>query len=83
MSPGVVARTAALFAHRAAPARLLTPNSYWRADHTGTSVPIGDVHAGGAPGVDAVKVLLPWSVPAPEHATLVQMVASVVEAAEP
>ena len=83
MSPGVVARTAPLFAHRGAPARLLSLNSYWRDDHIGTSVPIGHVHAAGALGVDAVKVILPWSVPAPERATLVQMVASVVEAAEP
>jgi class I fructose-bisphosphate aldolase len=83
MSPGVVARTAGLFAHRGAPARLLTLNSYWRAGDIGTSVPIGDVHAAAALGVDAVKVILPWSVPAPERATLVEMVTSVVEAAEP
>jgi class I fructose-bisphosphate aldolase len=51
MSPGVVARTAPLFAHRGAPARLLSLNSYWRDDHIGTSVPIGHVHAAGALGV--------------------------------
>ena len=70
MSPGVVARTAPLFAHRGAPARLLTLNSYWSDVHNGTSVPIGDVHAAAALGVDAVKVILPWNVPAPERGEL-------------
>lgn len=83
MSLGVLARTAGLFARREAPARLLTLNSYWREDQMGTSVPIADLHAAAALGVDAVKVIFPWNAPAAERAALVEMVTSVVAAAEP
>jgi class I fructose-bisphosphate aldolase len=83
VSPGVAARSAGLFAHRAAQARLLTLDSYWNAGHEGQSAMIGSVKVAAALGADAVKVLMPWNVPAPRRALVVSLVAGVVEAAAP
>jgi len=83
IGPGVAARSAALFARRAAPARLLTIDSYWNAGDKGTSVMISNVSTAAALGADAVKILMPWNVPAPQRAPIVGMISSVVEAAAP
>ena len=83
IGPGVAARSASLFSHRGAPARLLTLDSYWNAGPVGTSAMISSVSAAAALGVDAVKVLMPWNVPAPSRAPLVSMISSLVEAAAP
>ncbi|MGH9107460.1 MAG: class I fructose-bisphosphate aldolase [Acidimicrobiales bacterium] len=83
VGPGVAARSAGLFARRDAPARLLTIDSYWNAGEAGTSAMIASVATASALGVDAVKVLMPWNVPAPGRALVVNLVSSVVEAAAP
>ena len=64
IGPGVAARSAALFATRGAPARLLTIDSYWNAGGTGVTAMISELHTAAALGVDAVKILMPWNVPA-------------------
>ncbi len=83
IGPGVAARSAALFATRGAPARLLTIDSYWNAGGTGVTAMISDLHTAAALGVDAVKILMPWNVPAAIRAATVSMVSSVVAAAAP
>jgi len=83
ISPGVASRSASLFAHRGAPARLLTIDSYWNAGQEGNTAMIAGVATAAALGVDAVKILMPWNVPPPHRAATVSMVASVVEAAAP
>jgi class I fructose-bisphosphate aldolase len=83
IGPGVAAQSAALFAHRAAQARLLTIDSYWNAGPKGHSAMIASVPVAAALGADAVKVLMPWNVPADRRAPVVSMVTSVVEAAAP
>ncbi len=81
IGPGLASRTAPLFAHRGAPARLLTIDSYWNAGQLGTTAMISDVQTAAALGVDGVKVLMPWNVPAPQRAATVGMLSSVVGAA--
>ena len=83
IGPGLTARSAPLFANRGAPARLLTIDSYWNAGEVGTTAMISDVSTAAALGADAVKVLMPWNIPAPNRAAVVSMLASVVEAAAP
>jgi class I fructose-bisphosphate aldolase len=83
LSPGVAARSAGLFANRGAQARLVTLDSYWNAGADGRSAMIGSVEVAAALGADAVKVLMPWNVPAPRRAPAVKLVARVVEAAAP
>jgi fructose-bisphosphate aldolase, class I len=83
IGPGVAARSVSLFANRGAPARLLTIDSYWNAGQTGTTAMISDVQTAAALGADAVKILMPWNVPAPVRAATVSMLSSVVAAAAP
>jgi fructose-bisphosphate aldolase, class I len=83
IGPGVAGRSASLFANRGAPARLLTIDSYWNAGQAGTTAMISDVHTAAALGADAVKILMPWNVPAPTRAATVSMVSSVVASAAP
>jgi len=83
VGPGVAARSAPLFARRDAPARLLTIDSYWNTGPNGVSAMISSVSAAAALGADAVKILLPWNVPLPQRAPLVNLLTAVVEAAAP
>jgi class I fructose-bisphosphate aldolase len=83
IGPGLTARSASLFANRNAPARLLTIDSYWKAGDVGMTAMIAGVSTAAALGADAVKILMPWNMPAPQRAATVSMVSSVVEAAAP
>ncbi len=83
IGPGLASRTAPMFAHRNAPARLLTVDSYWKAGEVGTTAMIAAIASAAALGVDAVKVLMPWNTPAAGRAATVNMVSSVVQAAAP
>jgi len=83
VGPGVLAKTAPLFARRGAPARLLTIDSYWNDGPQGTSAMISSLATASALGVDAVKVLMPWNVAARDRAPVVSLVSAVVEAAAP
>jgi fructose-bisphosphate aldolase, class I len=83
LGPRVAERTSALFAHRAAPARLLTIDSYWRGAPPARHVLITSVARAAALGVDGVKVLMPWDTPAEERAVCAELVAAVIGEAEP
>jgi fructose-bisphosphate aldolase, class I len=82
LGPGVAARTAPLFAHRSAPARLMTIDTYWRGS-SGVHVLTTSLERAAAFGVDAVKVLMPWDVPPEERAARSELIGGVVSAAEP
>lgn len=83
IGPAVAAKSAGLFASRGTQARLLTIDSYWSAGQEGVSAMISSVEVAAALGADAVKILMPWNLPAPKRASVVGMVSSVVEAAAP
>lgn len=83
LGPRVAERTTALFAHRAAPARLLTIDSYWRGTPATRHVLITSVARAAALGVDGVKVLMPWDTPAEERGACAELVATVIREAEP
>lgn len=83
LGPGVVARTAELFAHRGAPARLLTIDTYWREPGRGEHVLMTTLERAAALGVDAVKVLMPWDVPPAERAARSALIGEVIAAADP
>jgi class I fructose-bisphosphate aldolase len=83
VGPGVAAHSAPLFARRDAPARLLTIDSYWNVGETGTSAMISSVAAAAALGADAVKILMPWNVPALQRAPIVSLLTTVIDAAAP
>ena len=82
LGPGVAARTAAMFATRSAPARLLTIDTYWRGD-SGAHVLTTSLERAAVLGVDAVKVLMPWDVPPEERAARSELIGRVITAAEP
>jgi class I fructose-bisphosphate aldolase len=83
LGPGVATRTAAMFADRSAPARLLTLDTYWRGSTAGVHVLMSSLQRAAALGVDAVKVLMPWDVPPEERAARARLVGEVIGAAEP
>lgn len=83
LGPGVVARTSQLFAHRGAPGRLLTIDTYWREGDRGEHVLMTTLERAAALGVDAVKVLMPWDVPPAERAARSALVGEVIAAADP
>ncbi|HVC25478.1 MAG TPA: hypothetical protein VND23_06965 [Acidimicrobiales bacterium] len=82
VGPGVARRTAAMFARRGAPARLLTVDTHWRDGDAGRSVLMTSLERAAALGVDAVKMLLPWDVPPGERAATAALVGEVVGAAD-
>ena len=82
LGPGVAVRSAPLFANRAAPARLLTIDTYWRGS-TGVHVLTTSLERAATLGVDAVKVLMPWDVAPEERAARSELVGAVIGAAEP
>ncbi|MGA2009655.1 MAG: deoxyribose-phosphate aldolase [Solirubrobacteraceae bacterium] len=83
IGPGVAARTAALFARRDAPARLLTIDTYWRGPTGASHVLMTSLEQAAALGVDAVKVLMPWDVAPQERAARSELIGRVVSGAEP
>ncbi|HTU31713.1 MAG TPA: hypothetical protein VMF07_20140 [Solirubrobacteraceae bacterium] len=83
IGPGIVTRTAELFAARTAPARLLTIDTYWREGDRGEHVLMTTLERAVALGVDAVKVLMPWDVAPHERAARSALVGEVIAAADP
>jgi class I fructose-bisphosphate aldolase len=83
LGPGVVTRTADLFADRRAPARLLTIDTYWRDGGHGEHVLMTTLERAVALGVDAVKILMPWDVAPAERAARSALVGEVITAADP
>lgn len=83
IGPGVTERTAPLFASRAAPARLLTIDTYWRGAAQGAHVLLTSLERAAALGVDGVKLLMPWDVPPEERAERADLIGHVVSEAEP
>jgi class I fructose-bisphosphate aldolase len=81
ISAGVARRTADLFAHRGAPARLLTLDTYYRGD-TGAQVLATTLQEAATLGIDGVKVLMPWDVPADERADRSRLIAGIISEAE-
>jgi class I fructose-bisphosphate aldolase len=81
ISPGLTTRTADRFAHRGAPARLLTVDTYWRGDN-GVHVLMTTLARAAALGVDGVKVLMPWDVPPEERAARAALIGQVISGAE-
>jgi class I fructose-bisphosphate aldolase len=82
LGPGLATRTSALFARRAAPARLLTIDTYWRGEAVGEHVLMTSLARAGILGVDGVKVLMPWDVSPGERAARSDLIAKVIIAAE-
>src|ERR687886_2499103 len=84
MAPGLTRATADAFAHRGAPARLLTLDTFFRepgeAD-AGTGL-AASVETAARLGVDAVKLFMAWNVPSRERAATLSRIAEVVERAE-
>jgi class I fructose-bisphosphate aldolase len=84
MAPGLTRATAERFAHRGAPARLLTLDTFFRDP--------GEVEAGAGLaasveqaarlGVDGVKLFMAWNVPNRERAATISRIAEVVRRAE-
>jgi fructose-bisphosphate aldolase, class I len=83
LGPGVVARTAQLFARRGAPSRLLTIDTYWRQSDRGEHVLMTTLERAAVLGVDAVKVLMPWDVSPAERAARSALIGEVIAAADP
>lgn len=83
LGPGVLQRTAELFAYRSAPARLCTLDSHWRAHGHGTSVLVTTLERAAQLGADAVKILMPWDVAAEERGRCAAFVGEVIVRAEP
>lgn len=82
LGPGLIQRTAPWFAHRGAPARLLTLDTYWRGAETGVSVLTTSLARAASLGVDGVKLLMPWDVPPEERAARAALIGQVVTASE-
>ncbi len=82
LGPGVTQRTAPWFAHRNAPARLLTLDSYWRGEDVGLSVLSTSMARAAYLGVDAVKILMPWDCPPSERAHRASFLGQVITEAE-
>ena len=84
MAPGLTRHTADRFAHRGAPARLLTLDTFFRepgeaAAGTGLAA---SVEQGARLGVDCVKVFMAWNVPSVERAATLARIAEVIARAE-
>jgi class I fructose-bisphosphate aldolase len=83
LGPGLAVRTAPMFASRSAPARLLTIDTYWRGTAGAEHVLTTTLERAAALGIDAVKLLMPWDVPAEERAARAELIGRVVSGAEP
>ena len=84
LGPGMVRRTAGLFARRNAPARLMALDSFFRLpgeEESGSGL-VAAVEDAARLGVDAVKVLMAWNVPSPERQATLTRISRVVRRAE-
>lgn len=84
MAPGLTRATAGRFAHRGAPARLLTLDTFFREPgetEAGTGL-AASVEQAARLGVDAVKLYMAWNVPSRERAATMSRIADVVRRAE-
>jgi class I fructose-bisphosphate aldolase len=83
MAPGLVRHTAELFAHRGAPARVLTLDTFFRADGEAVAGAglAASVERAAALGVDGVKLFMAWNVPSVERSATVARIAQVVDRA--
>lgn len=84
MAPGLTRHTAGHFAHRGAPARLLTLDSFFREPDerdAGTGLAASVEHA-AALSVDAIKLFMAWNVPSRERAATLTRIAEVIRRAE-
>jgi len=83
MSLGLARATAATFADRGAPARLLTLDTLMRENDqdAGTATLVASVRQAARIGADAVKLLMTWDVSGADQAATVERIAAVVEEA--
>src|SRR5487761_1187242 len=83
MTLGLARATAASFAHRHAPARLLTLDTLLSdgAEDPGASALVASVRQAAVLGADAVKLLMAWGVPGADRAAPARRIAAVVEEA--
>jgi class I fructose-bisphosphate aldolase len=84
MAPGLTRATAGRFAHRGAPARLLTLDTFFRQEgeaEAGTGL-AASVEQGARLGVDAIKLYMAWNVPSRERAATLTRAAEVIRRAE-
>jgi class I fructose-bisphosphate aldolase len=83
MSAGLARATAAAFARRDAPARLLTLDTLLTsgAEGPGAGTLVTSVEQAARLGADAVKLLMAWDVPSAEQAATARRIADVVAAA--
>jgi len=84
MAPGLTRHTVELFAHRGAPARLLTLDTFFRAagDPVAGTGLAASVEQAAALGVDCVKLFMAWNVPSAERAATLARIAEVVARAD-
>jgi len=83
LGPGVLRRSAPLFARRDAPARLLTADLYW-ADAAGSGHEAAvAAELAASLGADAIKVFMPWDVGAADRSRTASLIARLIEGAEP
>lgn len=80
ISPGLARATAATFAERGAPARLITMDTVLGVsdDDPGSGTLVASVEQAAALGADAVKLLMPWDVPGAEQAAVTRRIATVI-----
>jgi class I fructose-bisphosphate aldolase len=79
----VVRHTVEHFAHRGAPARLLTLDTFFRGPEeavAGTGL-VASLEQAAALGVDCVKLYMAWNVPSTERAATLTRIADVIERA--
>jgi len=84
MAPGLTRLTADRFARRAAPARLLTLDTFFRLPgETAAGAGLaGSVEQAARLGVDCLKLFMAWNVPSRERAGTLSRIAEVVRRAE-
>lgn len=84
MTPGLVRATVDRFAHRGAPARLLTLDTFFRAPGEATSGAglAGSVEQAARLGVDCVKLYMAWNVSSAERSATLTRIADVSRRAE-
>jgi fructose-bisphosphate aldolase, class I len=83
MAPGLTRHSARLFAHRGAPARLLTLDTFFRepGERDAGAGLAGSVEQAVALGVDCVKLFMAWNVPSRERAETLSRITEVIERA--
>ncbi len=84
MTPGLVRATVDRFAHRGAPARLLTLDTFFRAPSEAAAGAglAGSVEQAARLGVDCVKLFMAWNVSSAERSTTLTRIADVIRRAE-